>query len=90
MDIEGKTLRQIILMSVFRSLKAHGWNRTETAKSLCITTRTVRNYIHEMKGLGWEVLRMEGKEYWETVVLPKQKGPFYNGHQRMDGRGRVV
>jgi DNA-binding NtrC family response regulator len=54
-DFEGMTLDEIEKVLILRTLEKTGQNRTETANILGITTRTLRNKLHQYEEEGVQV-----------------------------------
>ena len=53
--IHAAPLREVIIEKVVECLRDHAWNRSQTAKALGISPRTIRNMIHEAEALGHEI-----------------------------------
>jgi hypothetical protein len=45
-------LRLVMLKYSYRCLKTYDWNITKAARVLNIATKTLRNYVKEMRGAG--------------------------------------
>lgn len=49
LDLPKMSARQILLLRVYQCLRDNCWNRTRAAKELDCETRTLRNWISEIK-----------------------------------------
>lgn len=54
-----KNLDAIIYRYVYRALLTCDWNRSQTAKKLGVSLRTVHNYIAEIRRLGYQVVEKQ-------------------------------
>jgi hypothetical protein len=62
------------LKYIYRVLRHNNWNRSETARTLGVSLRTVRYYVIKIKKVGWRVPR---SPYWgESGSTLNDNGTF--------------
>lgn len=50
--VPNLTIDELVCLRMFQCLRANGWHRTDSAKALGISIRTMRNYISRFKKQG--------------------------------------
>lgn len=79
------TLKDVMNLYVLKILDECGGNRTETAKKLDISIRTLRNYINDMRDKGIDIVSGAELRNWDM-----EKSIFPTNKERLEHLDKVI